>query len=147
MRKKFRKYKEDIDKHLNEKIEQQNILSQQMKLASMGEMLSNIAHQWRQPLSSITACASSVLLQKQLDTLDDDSLVNNLETINARALYLSKTIDDFRNFFNTDKASVKFNLKEIIDRTIVLVGSKFTVNNRINIIKEIENIEIVNLKK
>ena len=64
-------------------------------MASMGEMIGNIAHQWRQPLSMITTAASGIQVQKEYNLLTDDFLEEMLGKINNSAHYLSKTIDDF----------------------------------------------------
>jgi signal transduction histidine kinase len=88
------------------------------KFIQMGEMISNIAHHWRQPLSAISTTASSVRLQKQIGTLDDDELINSLNIIMSQTQKLSSTIDDFRKFFieeHTDK-KVYFDLKETIEK-------------------------------
>ena len=61
-------------------------------------MLGNIAHQWRQPLSVITTAATGMKVQKEFGTLDDETINRSVDTITDSALYLSKTIDDFRNF-------------------------------------------------
>jgi signal transduction histidine kinase len=82
--------KDEIDKNLK----QQVILLQQNRLAQMGEMIQNIAHQWRQPLAQINSC---VLL---LDSKFDRKKLDEIESLTS---YMSKTIDDFKNFFSPDK--------------------------------------------
>jgi signal transduction histidine kinase len=67
LQKKFQKYKNEIDQHIQNNEKQQNILAQQSKMATMGEMIGNIAHQWRQPLSTITTSASGMQVQKELE--------------------------------------------------------------------------------
>ena len=74
------------------------LLSEQSKLASMGEMIGNIAHQWRQPLSVISTGATGLQIQKQYNNLSDEDFDRACELINSNAQYLSKTIDDFKNF-------------------------------------------------
>jgi signal transduction histidine kinase len=66
---KFRKYQHEITKHINEKSKQQSIIAQQAKMAAMGEMIGNIAHQWRQPLSSISTTSTGMKLQKEMNIL------------------------------------------------------------------------------
>ena len=63
--------KNEIKEYLNERTQQQELLAHQSKMAAMGEMIGNIAHQWRQPLSVITTAASGVKLNKEMDTLND----------------------------------------------------------------------------
>ncbi|MFA9373281.1 MAG: cache domain-containing protein, partial [Poseidonibacter sp.] len=145
IKRKFNKYKNEIDQHLQNKVEQERILFQQAKMASMGEMIENIAHQWRQPLSNISSNATSLLVQKEMNVLEDDTLKNNLQSINKKAQYLSKTIDDFRNFFSSNKYKNTFSIKTSIEESLVLLDSQFK-NNDIVIIQDIEAIEIKNYK-
>ena len=108
--KKFISYKRSIDKYIDQNNQQQHILSQQSKMAAMGEMLGNIAHQWRQPLSVITTVATGMKLQKEFNTLDDETFETSIDNITNSALYLSNTIEDFRNFFRTDKTEIHFSI-------------------------------------
>ncbi len=68
-------------------------------MVAMGQMIENIAHQWRQPLSVISTSASGLKLKKQLNILEDEELIKSIEQIVDTAKYLSDTIDDFRYFF------------------------------------------------
>jgi signal transduction histidine kinase len=141
LQKKFQKYKDEINQHIKNNEKQKNILAQQSKMATMGEMIGNIAHQWRQPLSTITTSASGMQVQKELDILDDKDLIKGLETINKSAQYLSHTIDDFRNFFTDNKKKTFFNIKNSIQQAISLVSVQFYKKN-IEIIEKVDNIEI-----
>ncbi|MEA3552967.1 MAG: PocR ligand-binding domain-containing protein [Campylobacterota bacterium] len=115
----------------------EKILSEQSKLASMGEMIGNIAHQWRQPLSVISTASSGMQLQKEYDMLTDEQFNEACEAINNNAQYLSKTIDDFRDFIKDDKRKVLFNLSENVDSFLTLInGSKKRHN--INILVDID---------
>jgi signal transduction histidine kinase len=139
--KKFNKHKSEIQKYIDENIKQQHILSQQSKMAAMGEMLGNIAHQWRQPLSVITTAATGMKLQKEFDTLDDETFGRSIDNITNSAQYLSKTIDDFRNFFKTDKTEIYFDIDETFKKVFKLTLSQFK-NNDIVFINDIKKIEI-----
>ncbi len=139
--KKFTNYKEDIDKYIEQNNNQQHILSQQSKMAAMGEMLGNIAHQWRQPLSVITTIATGMKLQKEFDTLDDENFKESVDNITNSALYLSTTIDDFRNFFRTDKEETSFNIKSVFEKVFKLTDAQFK-NNGILFVKNIEEFEL-----
>ena len=66
-------------------------------MAAMGEMLENIAHQWRQPLSIISTVATGAKL-KRFKILSDDEFYDTMDIINNSSQHLSNTIDDFRNF-------------------------------------------------
>lgn len=124
-----------------EKIRQQNIIAQKSKMAAMGEMIGHIAHQWRQPLSSISTSATGIKLQKELNILEDKNLIDGLEQINKSVQYLSQTIDDFRNFYKPNKNKTEFYVLDTVDKVINLTNSQFS-SNGIKIIKSGENIKI-----
>ncbi|MFK2823769.1 cache domain-containing protein [Arcobacter sp. YIC-80] len=144
--KRFKKYKFDIEKHVDENKKQYELLSQQSKLASMGEMMENIAHQWRQPLSLITTAASSINFQKDMDMLTDESLKESVDTINNSANHLSETIEDFRGFFRTNKQVTKFSLSSSLEKTFKLLSSHLEKRD-IEVIKNIKDIELLNYER
>ncbi len=83
---------------------QQKLMIEQSKLAAMGEMIGNIAHQWRQPLSVISSASTSVILRKEMNIdISDKDLINDLLMINNQTQYLSETINTFRDFLKNDK--------------------------------------------
>lgn len=84
-----------IEKDLKEK---EHMLAQQSKMVAMHEMLDSIAHQWRQPLSTISTAASGMKLNKEYDSLDDDTFNDLIDVIVDNTLYLSRTIDSFKTF-------------------------------------------------
>lgn len=130
---KLKEYKRELDN-------KQAILYQQSKMAAMGEMIGNIAHQWRQPLSIITTATSGMVLQKQMGVLTDEFFFEASDRINHSAQYLSETIDDFRNFFIPNKEKSKVNLLEVFKKTLDLISAQFN-SKEIKIIKNIETIE------
>ncbi|MEA3288708.1 MAG: PAS domain S-box protein [Campylobacterota bacterium] len=102
-------------------IKQDRIIANQAHHVSMGEMIGNIAHQWRQPLSVISSSATGLLVQKEFGTLTDDMFNETCHNINDNAQYLSKTIDDFRNFIKGDRKQARFDLSSDIDSFLHLV--------------------------
>ena len=112
--KRFAEYKANINQHIEKNKKQYELLSQKSKLAAMGEMIGNIAHQWRQPLSVIRTASSGVKLQKEMNLLTDEILLNSMDTISMTAEHLSNTIDDFKDFFKPDKEKKVFILDETI---------------------------------
>ncbi len=114
---------------------QDQLLIQQSKLASMGEMIANIAHQWRQPLSIISTSATGIKMQKEMGILDDISEIKSLEIINENAQYLSNTIDDFRDFFKKSKTKNSVNLNNLIDKTLKLILTRLKNKNITMIMK------------
>ncbi len=135
----FLNKKYNIDEQNRKK---QIILSQQSKMAAMGEMIGNIAHQWRQPLSIISTATTGMKVQKEVGVLTDEMLYDNLDKIYEYTQYLSRTIDDFRNYFNQNKQKQPFKIGNIIDQSLSIFGSTFK-NKNISVIKNIEDITIV----
>lgn len=136
-----------MNEELNEKIkleiqknEEKNRISiQQSRMASMGEMLENIAHQWRQPLSTISVAASGIEIKKELNILNDEDLSDSLRHIKNATQYLSNTIDDFRNFFVKDKIPSNINIRNTLNKTIDLISSTLA-KEEITLIRNIQNI-------
>jgi len=128
----------ELFKKNKELLENQKILMDQSKLASMGEMIANIAHQWRQPLSVISTSATGIMMQKEFGTLDDEKLLKSCKSINDNAQYLSKTIDDFKNFIQGDAKKEPFSIKENIEHLLSLIDSSLK-QNRIELILDIED--------
>jgi signal transduction histidine kinase len=113
------------------------LLYEQSKLASMGEMIGNIAHQWRQPLSIISSGATGMKLQKQFNRLEDKEFFDTCDLIDSNAQYLSKTINDFRDFIKGNREKKQFILNEEIDKFLNLVEPSVK-SHHIQIIVEIE---------
>jgi PAS domain S-box-containing protein len=104
------------------------LLFQQAKMASMGEMIGNIAHQWRQPLSTISAAASGMKFQKEFGVLKDDDFSTSTDVIVKSTKFLSTTIDDFRNFFNIDKECTEFSINKAVKKSLSLMNASLISN-------------------
>jgi PAS domain S-box-containing protein len=118
------------------------MLLNQSKMASMGEMLENIAHQWRQPLSIITTIASGLKLNKEMGLLNDTMLVESLEQIVSSGKFLSQTVDDFRNFYKKDTQKVEYDIAKTIEKTLSLLSSKLK-NRNIELVLNLKPLTIV----
>ena len=101
------------------------MIIQQSKMASMGEMLDNIAHQWRQPLSAITSLASGLKIQKELGILEDGDIEHTSDKIVESAQFLSQTIEDFRGFLRKDKDLRSFDLSAVVEKSLKIVEGTF----------------------
>ncbi|MBF0537145.1 MAG: PAS domain S-box protein [Nitrospirae bacterium] len=110
-------------------LQREHILIQQSKLAAMGEMLSMIAHQWRQPLSCITTTMGDMQISLILDTFNKNDFYESLKKINYQAQYLSKTIDDFRHFFNPRKNKENVCLNYLIDQALAIIKNSLDHNS------------------
>jgi len=139
----YKSLQEEI--RLKETIQRQHReIAEQSKMVALGDMLSNIAHQWRQPLSIISTCSSGMSLKKEMGILTDEELSENLEKITEITIQLSNTIDGFRsNIFEDIKT--KCNLAEFIRNTINSKSYIFEQNN-ITLVQDFDDtIEIITL--
>jgi len=130
------KIKEEIEKSRDK----DKALFEQTKMASLGEMIGNIAHQWRQPLSVISTTATGMVIQNELDMLTKEQIEEYGENINKNAQFLSKTIDDFRNFIRGSTKKEEFRIKESIKSFLNLIDTstkKHNIKIDINIQKDI----------
>lgn len=120
--------------------ENEQAMFQQNKLASMGEMMANVAHQWRQPLNAISMSASGIELHQQLGLLDDEEMHKSVQIILRQVDYLSKTIETFRNFFKPNKKSSTFKLLDSFENILTIIKGeivKFNIEIILNINEDI----------
>ena len=117
------------DKNFTKILNQEKFIIQQTKLADMGNMLGNIAHQWRQPLSLISTGATGMKVKKEYNILEDEEFYNICESINENAQYLSQTIEDFKNFIKGDSEPINFDLKNDTNSFIKLVDATIKEHN------------------
>ncbi len=107
-----------------QEIEQkQSQLIHQSRHASMGEMIGMIAHQWRQPLSAISASTNTLNIDMMMDNIDKVEFQKQVDLIGNHSQFLSTTIDDFRNFFKENKEKSLTTLKEVVEDTLTIIGS------------------------
>jgi PAS domain S-box-containing protein len=104
------------------------IMEAQTKLASMGEMIGNIAHQWRQPLSIITTSISGLKVMSEFGEITKDDINECEKNILKQAIYLSNTIDNFRNFIKDDKSNSLIFLSDVIKNAVSLVDASLSNN-------------------
>jgi PAS domain S-box-containing protein len=111
-----------VDMEVEKNKQQQLLMLQQSRLAQMGEMISMIAHQWRQPLNNLSMLNQSIILKYTRGKLDEQTLdyfkINSKKQINK----MSKTIDDFRNFFSPNKEKEEFEINNIVLDTLELLN-------------------------
>ncbi len=124
-----------LKEELNKK---EQMLLQSSKLAAMGEMIGNIGHQWKQPLSIISTSATGMKVLKENDRLTDDEFNLKCDLINEHVQYLAQTIDDFKNFFNPKENDKVFNLQEYLHKCVDLVSASFD-QNMIKTVKDIDS--------
>jgi PAS domain S-box-containing protein len=127
---------------------QEKLMFQQARLVQMGEMISMIAHQWRQPLSAIASTAVNMKLKIDFESFDLDTnegrdaqrdfYTEKLGNIQSYVDNLSSIIDDFRNFYRPDKQTVLSTFRTIIDKALIIVQNSIE-SDRIELIKEYSN--------
>ncbi len=129
---------EELNANLEERIKKEirknenstKQLIQQSRLAQMGEMISMIAHQWRQPLAAISATTNNLLVKLMIeDKVEKNTLEDELMLITEYSKHLSSTIDDFRNFFKSDKEKEEFDLEEVIKKAISITKTSMAAKN------------------
>jgi signal transduction histidine kinase len=134
--------KEEVEKNA----QKERILFQQSKMASMGEMISNIAHQWRQPLQAIGITTQKLqVLQWTQGSISDTDIDEMVTKVSAQLEFLSKTIDDFRSFFRPDKAKGFFHVDKCVTKTLSILDATLT-NKGITLECDLTKIEIYNLE-
>jgi signal transduction histidine kinase len=106
-----------------EKKEQTQLLVKQNKLASMGEVISMIAHQWRQPLAEINGIILNMDIDYQKKQLSKQKFTKYLDNIEHTTEYMSQTIDDFTNYFKHNKKLEEFSISKLIEGTLNLITS------------------------
>ncbi|AXX91519.1 two-component system sensor histidine kinase [Malaciobacter molluscorum LMG 25693] len=127
------KVKEEIEKQRK----QEQMLIQQSKLAAMGEMIGNIAHQWRQPLNALGLVMQNIQFAYKTGDLDEEFIQRSVNKANMLTTNMSKTIDDFRNFFRPNKDKELFDVAKTVKKAIELMESTLQ-NHQINLKEDIK---------
>ncbi|GFO66671.1 hypothetical protein GMLC_02500 [Geomonas limicola] len=124
-------------KAVEESRQKDKLLIQQSRLAAMGDMVHNIAHQWRQPLNVLGLHIQSLELDYELGLLDTGRVRRSTEQAMLLLKHMSQTIDDFRNFFVSNKEKTTFSIDAAIERTLSLVGDSLR-NNHIAVVTQLQ---------
>ena len=118
--------------------QKENMLYHQTKMASMGEMIGNIAHQWRQPLTAISVAAGGIKLSYELDIAEDEETLRELDNIVTNTQFLSNTIENFQSFLKENRETINFNIKKTVEKTIAIIYANLD-SHEINIITNYNN--------
>ena len=124
-----RELKSKIDREVKKSVKKDAILIHTSRLAQMGEMMALIAHQWRQPLSAISATSSGLAIKAELDRYDKEFFLDNLHKIEDYVAHLSTTIDDFTNFFKPTKTKELVFVKDIIKKALFILSPSIAKNS------------------
>ena len=118
-------------------VNKERLMLHQSRLAQMGEMVAMIAHQWRQPLNSISLTVNNLLIKCMVGNIEQEVFEAELKLIDNYSQYLSSTIDDFRGFFREDKVKELTTLTKIITSTLTIIKTSIE-NKRIKIIIDMD---------
>lgn len=140
---------ENLTKYLQDEVNKQTLLNsqkdkmlhEQSKLAAMGEMIGAIAHQWRQPLNSLNINIQNLDEDYEDGLIDHEFIDDFIKKQSQTISFMSKTIDDFRNFFRVDKIKKVFSIKESIQKTISIQSSQLK-NNNIEVVLSGEDFQV-----
>lgn len=123
------KLEQRVEEETALRLEKERLLMQQSKMAAMGEMIGAIAHQWRQPLNAMGLIIQATQDAYDFGELDREHLSKFVEEGMKQVQFMSKTIDDFRNFFRPDKEATNFDVKMAIAEVLSLLSGQMKSNN------------------
>ncbi len=118
-----------VESAVKENQQKDRLLLEQSKLAAMGEMIGAIAHQWRQPLNALAMRIQFIEDDFDDDIIDKTYIKEHSDESMKLVNFMSKTIDDFRNFFTIDKIKGDFTVKEKIDETVNMLSGQLNNHN------------------
>ena len=145
---------ERVKEEVFKNIEKDKKMLENSRLAQMGEMISMIAHQWRQPLNAISATASNLKFKTELETFDLDTkdgqieqnryFLDEFQKINSYVQTLTQTIDDFRNFYKPNKSSVSITFEAVVNKSLGIILPSLKTSN-IKIVTEYNSDAIIQM--
>ncbi len=145
-----KQYEASLKLKIEEEVErnkrQQLLMLQQNRLAQMGELLSMIAHQWRQPLNNLSLINQLVLMKYQKGQLDDKAMESFKENSKKQIDFMSNTINDFRNFFQNEEKECLFSYSAVINHVIDIIKPSLEKHNINVVINTIEEDEVYTCK-
>ena len=124
-KKKIEELNKNLEKRVSEEVkknrEKEKQMLHQSRLAQMGEMISMIAHQWRQPLSAISSSSLAINIKAKLGKLDKETAIELSNNISEYSQHLSSTIDDFREFFKPNRGKEETTYEALIRSALSIV--------------------------
>jgi len=138
---------ENLEKRINIEVlknrEKERTLIQQSRFAALGEMIGNIAHQWRQPLSAIYSTVTAMQVQRNLQIASNEDIDKSFSSILKYVDFLNQTIEDFRGYFREDKQKNDFNVIKTIENAILITSAIYKDNDIKLDFKHKENQEFI----
>ena len=114
----------------------EQLMIHQSRLASMGEMIGNISHQWKQPLAQISSSLINIELYQERKKLDEAKIYEFIKETSKQINFMSETVDDFRDFFKPNTLKREFSAEEVINQTIKILSAllkKYQIEVQINV--------------
>jgi signal transduction histidine kinase len=127
-------------------IKKDKLLIDQSRLASMGKMIEQIAHQWRQPLNDLGLLNQNFYFKQQLGTLEEEDFLKTHDGIDRNIKYMSDTIDDFRNYYKSDKKEETYQLSRAIENILAIVKPSLEYSGIKVILKLNDAVNLHNVK-
>jgi signal transduction histidine kinase len=127
-----------VEKEVQKNKQKDYFLIQQSRLAQMGEMISMIAHQWKQPLNNLSIINQALVLKYKRDKLDDAAIDKFKKDSNSQIQQMNNTINDFRDFFKPDKELKRVNVLDTV-KTTLEIANPMLAHSNINIDIDIKN--------
>lgn len=126
------KLQEKVEEEVSKNREKDALIIQQSKMAALGEMIGNISHQWRQPLNALGLYLQHLEESIEYGEIDKNYVKKMVASSMEKIAYMSKTIDDFRNFFKPGKKKEQFSLAQSVAKSVNIVSAALK-NNYIDI--------------
>lgn len=120
---------EEVKKALEKSKEKEKQFFEQLKMAQMGELIGNIAHQWRQPLSVISTTISGMRLKKEMNILDDEHFYEYCDGVLDNVMLLSQTIDEFRDYIKESNRQKEVIVQDRVRMAFAMVETSFKVED------------------
>lgn len=144
--KELRELNENLETKVQEELaknrQKDNLLIKQARLAAIGELISNIAHQWRQPLNVIAIGIQDLKMAFKYGELDEAYLNKTVDDSMAQVKSLSKTIDELRHYFKSNSEQKNFKLREAVSDTMRLTEASLKSDQIATILEIDENITV-----
>jgi signal transduction histidine kinase len=107
------------------------------RLQALSELLENISHQWRQPLTRINSSVMNIVVEMKKNRISNKNIDNKLDDIENLSVYLSQTIDDFKSLYRKDREVSQFNLNNAVNDSILLIEEEYKIQVTVDISKDI----------
>lgn len=125
---------ERVEKEISKRMDQEQMLIQQSKMAGMGEMIGVIAHQWKQPINALYLTIQNLYESYQFNEMTPEMMQQTMDKTTELVKFMSQTVDDFRNFLRPSKEKMDFEVEDSIRKVLnILYSTLMDKSIRINL--------------